>query len=108
MYIRSRGGGPTTPTLEATLEDANEEALSLSAVAELPEGKLDLEIKIPTHRLRLKRTIVKTIRCSGEVYYVKTAVGDNRKNYVIKCLPTSNFNYYLMHQYLMQGSVLPH
>jgi lipopolysaccharide/colanic/teichoic acid biosynthesis glycosyltransferase len=76
--------------------------------AALPEGRLDLEIRVPKYRLRLKRKLLKTIRCSGNVYYVKAAAGGKDNNYVIKCLPTSNFNYYLMHQYLMQGSVLPH
>lgn len=108
VYIRSHGAAPTAPPIEAMLDDANEEALALSTPAALPEGRLDLEIKVPSYRLRLKRKILKTIRCSGTVYYVKTAVGGKSNNYVVKCLPTSNLNYYLMHQYLMQGSVLPH
>lgn len=108
VYVRPREAAPARPALEATLDDANEEALAISTAAALPAGKLDLEIRIPTYRLRLKRRIIKTVRCSGEVYYSKAAVDGTGTNYVIKCLPTTNFNYYLMHQYLMQGSVLPH
>lgn len=107
VYIRP-GALPTAPPVEAVLDDANEEALAISTPAALPEGRLDLEIRVPKYRLRLKRKLLKTIRCSGNVYYVKTATGGKDNNYVVKCLPTSNFNYYLMHQYLMQGSVLPH
>lgn len=93
---------------ESTLEDANEEAMAVWTTAELPPGRLQLELKIPVRRRFNggQREILKTIDCIGEIYYLKADRENNRFRYVLKYTPVSAFNYYLLHQHLMQSSIL--
>ncbi len=94
--------------LESSLEDANEEAIAVWTASELPPGRLQLEMKIPVRRHFNggQREIVKTIDCVGEIYYVKADGGNNHFRYVLKYTPLSAFNYYLLHQHLLQSSIL--
>jgi len=99
-------GNPTAAALEVPLLDANEEALAVQAES-LPAGPLDLVVRIPIVS-RGGRMMIKSVSCTAEVCATKRNNDGGNTVCVLKYQPRSPFQYYLMHQHLMHGSIFRH
>jgi lipopolysaccharide/colanic/teichoic acid biosynthesis glycosyltransferase len=109
VNVREQNAGPGAASagLEAVIVDANEEAFSLRSAEPIPEGPLMMELKVPVYRRGVVQPKVKTARCTGRVFYARKEGGkDGRYGTVVLFTPLSPLNYYLVHQYLMESSIV--
>lgn len=87
------------------LKDLNEEALLVYSSAPLPAAPLRARIVIPVKR-RLDREVKKTAYCSCQLFSETASVPQPyRHGYVLKFTPLSPVNSYIVHQYLLEGSI---
>lgn len=104
VYIGSDNGnnGNITYKDEAIITDINEDALAISCDHELKPHNLLLMLE--TEKKRHKRIKKKVAFCIGEVY--KEKKDGAVYNYVIKYKPSSPLNFYMVHQYFLNKSIV--
>ena len=93
-------------TIEAPLIDINGEALLFQCPERLPEGFEPLRLRIEMRfrrRLEIASKRMRTARCSGQVLQTRAAPEGCR--HVIVYRPVTEWNQYLIHQYLLRGSL---
>lgn len=107
LSIRPAGGAVGDSPVRGIIKDINESAICVITDAELPGEELLLRMEMK-HRKRSKmRTVTKTARCRGHVYLRKELRDKNGDFcYVINYDPVSPFNFYIVNQYFIQGSIV--
>ncbi|MHB8835959.1 MAG: sugar transferase [Candidatus Methylomirabilia bacterium] len=106
VRIRRAADDPQRPLLEATLVDINERYFLVSSDQEALEGEYlcDLVIEVKRANGRIKHKIA---RCRGKKLQIAgPGPAQGRFFHVIGYTPTSPFNYYLILQYFLKGSMV--
>lgn len=105
IYLAGAGAGAPGTEVAGLLKDINEEALLVYTDAPLPSGPLRARIVIPVRR-RLGREVTKTASCSCQLFTSAASVPPPyRHGYVLKFTPLTPLNSYIVHQYLLGGSI---
>jgi len=88
------------------LADLNEEAFFMVTDADVPPGSCQIELQTAIEKGSPRTRRVKRIFASGQVSgqpAARPAVGG--RGYVVRYIPRSPLNYYLVHQYLLHESI---
>jgi lipopolysaccharide/colanic/teichoic acid biosynthesis glycosyltransferase len=92
---------------ESKLVDINEEAILIYSNLEINQDTFIFRMENEYKKLCKKKSRKKTAVCNGTIYR-KVPIKDKQyKNaYVIKYIPASPLNYYMVHQYFLNESVI--
>jgi len=106
VLITNPAAAESSAGIEGTLKDINEEALLVYTTAPVPAAALHLRLVAYVVNWR-GREVRKTFSCAGEIYKESRFVPEPYQyGYVFKYTPTSSRNTYLVHQHLLNGSIV--
>lgn len=107
LFIRAIDGSDRDDPVRGTIKDINESAICAFTAGELPEGELHVKMEMKYHKRGSMRTVTKTALCRGHVYMQKPErCNQGEFCYVINYSPASPFNYYIINQYFIRGSIV--
>lgn len=107
VYFGPESNGNNVFPYEGRLIDINEEAVLVYSNEDTDEGDFIIKMETICKRFFKKRKIQKTAFCRGSIYK-KISLVDNRYRYayVMKYIPVSPLNSYMVHQYFLHESVI--
>jgi lipopolysaccharide/colanic/teichoic acid biosynthesis glycosyltransferase len=92
---------------KAVLVDINEEALLFYSEDKIDYRNFSLQLETFMRKCFRKKNKKKIALCSGEMYKrIKIDKDSFKYAYVIKYSPISPFNFYMVHQYFLQKSII--
>ncbi len=95
---------PALPATGGPLVDLNESYLKMRSSHPLPQGRFAFKLKRPVRKRDRKK--IKTCRCMGEhIRYVFKKDAPHPHEYVVRFIPTSPFNQYMLDQYFLSKSM---
>ena len=107
IYFKPKSDDQDTFIHKAELADINEEALLFYFDEKIDYRLFSLEMETQMRKCFRKKNKKKIALCSGEIYKrIKMNKGELKYAYVIKYVPLSPFNYYMVHQYFLQKSII--